>query len=77
MYDDRNHTQLLAVGHYGKGRTEIPPYIDPSIGSNIRIPWQYLYPQLGINPLVKLTPAEQKKHSKTIMRAFVATRKQK
>lgn len=42
-----------------------------------QIPWQYYYPQLNIRPSVKLTPAEQKKQSKSIMRAFVATRKQK
>lgn len=42
-----------------------------------QIPWQYYYPQLLKQPIVKLSPTEQKKQSKTTMRTFVATRKQK
>ena len=42
-----------------------------------QIPWRYYYPQLNIRPSVKSTPAEQKKQSKSMMRAFVVTRKQK
>ena len=37
----------------------------------------HYYPRLLTQPTVKLSPTEQKKHNKTIMRTFVATRKQK
>lgn len=37
----------------------------------------HFYPRLLEQPIVKLTPTEQKKQSKTTMRTFVATRRQK
>ena len=37
----------------------------------------HYYPRLLEQPIVKLTSTEQKKQSKTTMRTFVATRKQK
>lgn len=37
----------------------------------------HFYPRLLEQPIVKSTPTEQKKQSKTTMRSFVATRKQK
>lgn len=39
--------------------------------------YKHYYPRLLKQPIVKLTPTEQKKQSKTTMRSFVATRKQK
>lgn len=39
--------------------------------------YKHYYPQLLKQPIVKLSPTEQKKQSKTTMRTFVATRKQK
>ena len=37
----------------------------------------HFYPRVLEQPIVKLTPTQQKKQSKTTMRSFVATRKQK
>lgn len=46
--------------------------------STTQIPWQYYYPEIKPKqPIVKLSPTEQKKQCKTTMRMFVATRKQK
>ena len=39
--------------------------------------YKHYYPRLLTQPMVKLSPTEQKKQSKTTMRSFVATRKQK
>lgn len=39
--------------------------------------YKYYYPQLGIPHKEPVVPIEQTKRSKTTMRTFVATRKQK
>lgn len=39
--------------------------------------YKYYYPRLDIPRKEPVVPIEQKKHSKTTMRSFVATRKQK
>lgn len=39
--------------------------------------YKHYYPRLLTQPMVKLSSTEQKKHSKTATRTFVATRKQK
>lgn len=47
--------------------------------NNVKIHYDYkhYHPQLDIPHKEPVVPIEQKKHSKTTMRAFVATRKQK
>ena len=46
---------------------------------NVKVHYDYkhYYPRLDIQSKEPMVPIEQKKHSKTTMRAFVATRKQK
>lgn len=39
--------------------------------------YKHYYPRLFQQPIVKLSPTEQKKQSKTLMRTFAATRRQK
>ena len=47
--------------------------------NDVKIHYNYVhyYPRLDIPHKEPVVPIEQKKHSKTTMRAFVATRKQK
>lgn len=44
---------------------------------NVHYNYKHYYPRMDIKPKEPVVPIEQKKRSKTTMRAFVATRKQK
>ena len=43
MSNNRDNTQLIAFGHYGKGETEIPPYIDLNIGRGSTITFETIH----------------------------------